>query len=42
MRNVYITPHSAFYTQEALLDILNTTVENIEAFVRGSPMNLVP
>lgn len=42
MRNVYVTPHSAFYTQEALQDILNTTVENILAFVQGSPMNLVP
>ncbi len=41
MRNVYITPHSAFYTQEALLDILNTTVENIHAFIRGTPENLV-
>lgn len=42
MRNVYITPHSAFYTQEALLDILNTTIENIQAFIQGSPINLVP
>lgn len=42
MRNVYVTPHSAFYTQEALLDILNTTAENIQAFVKGSSMNLVP
>lgn len=41
MRNVYITPHSAFYTQEALLDILNTTVENIHAFIHGTPGNLV-
>ncbi|HPD20591.1 MAG: hydroxyacid dehydrogenase [Desulfomonilia bacterium] len=41
MRNVYITPHSAFYTQEALLDILNTTVENIRSFASGTPINLV-
>jgi D-lactate dehydrogenase len=41
MRNVYITPHSAFYTQEALLDILNTTVENIRSFASGNPINLV-
>jgi D-lactate dehydrogenase len=41
MRNVYITPHSAFYTQEALLDILNTTVENIRSFASGTPKNLI-
>jgi len=41
MRNVYITPHSAFYTQEALLDILNTTVENIRSFASETPVNLV-
>jgi D-lactate dehydrogenase len=41
MRNVYITPHSAFYTQEALLDILNTTVDNIRSFAAGAPKNLV-
>ncbi|MDT8271747.1 MAG: hydroxyacid dehydrogenase [Desulfomonilia bacterium] len=41
LRNVYITPHSAFYTQEALLDILNTTLDNIQAFVQGSPQNVV-
>ncbi len=41
MRNVYITPHSAFYTQEALLDILNTTVENIRSFASGTSINLV-
>lgn len=41
MRNVYITPHSAFYTQEALLGILNTTVENIRSFASGKPINLV-
>ena len=30
--NVIITPHLAFYTQEALERILETTVENINAF----------
>lgn len=41
MRNVYVTPHSAFYTREALLAIVDTTVENIRAFLRGTPVNLV-
>lgn len=37
----YITPHSAFYSKEALLRILDTTVENIESFLKGKPINLV-
>ncbi len=41
MRNVVITPHSAFYTNEAVQRILNTTVENIQAFIRGKPQNVV-
>lgn len=35
MRNVVITPHSAFNTQEAVRRILDTTVENIRAYERG-------
>lgn len=41
MRNVYITPHSAFDTREAVQRILDTTAENIGAFVRGEPRNVV-
>lgn len=41
MRNVIITPHSAFNTREAVGRILNTTVENIIAFVKGEPKNVV-
>lgn len=41
MNNVYITPHSAFYTQEALSRIVNTTVDNIVSFVDGKPKNVV-
>lgn len=41
LRNVIITPHSAFYTREALWRILDTTVENIEAFIKGEPQNVV-
>lgn len=41
LRNVIITPHNAFYTQEAIWRILDTTVENIESFLKGKPQNVV-
>ena len=41
MRNVIVTPHSAFNTREAVERIVRTTVENIEAFVAGTPRNVV-
>lgn len=41
LRNVVITPHSAFDTREAVQRILDTTLENIEAFVSGQRRNLV-
>lgn len=41
LRNVVITPHSAFYTREALERILETTRENIESFLAGGPSNVV-
>ncbi|NNE35369.1 MAG: hypothetical protein HKN13_09040 [Rhodothermales bacterium] len=41
MRNVIITPHSAFNTREAVQRILATTVENIAAFAGRDPMNVV-
>jgi len=33
--NVIITPHNAFNTKEAIQRIINTTVKNIEAFLKG-------
>jgi D-lactate dehydrogenase len=41
MPNVIVTPHSAFNTREAIGRISETTVKNIEAFLRGAPENLV-
>ncbi|MHB1295076.1 MAG: hydroxyacid dehydrogenase [Anaerolineae bacterium] len=41
MRNVIITPHSAFNTREAVERLLATTVENIECYVAGEPQNVV-
>ena len=39
--NIIFTPHIAFYSKEALERILETTVENIVAFVSGKPQNVV-
>jgi D-lactate dehydrogenase len=41
MRNVFITPHSAFNTREALERILVTTVANIRGFANGTPQAVV-
>jgi len=41
MRNVVITPHSAFNTEEAVRRILDTTVENLLAWGGGEPRNVV-
>jgi D-lactate dehydrogenase len=42
MPNVLVTPHNAFNTQEAVARILDTTIENIKAFIAGKPTNLIP
>ncbi len=44
MPNVLITPHNAFNSQEALMRILGTTIENIKGFVGNTlnPKNIVP
>jgi len=42
MKNVVVTPHSAFYTREAIQRILDTTVANIRAFAGGKIQNAVP
>jgi D-lactate dehydrogenase len=39
--NVIVTPHNAFNTKEAYLRILDTSIDNIVAFVKGAPTNLV-
>jgi D-lactate dehydrogenase len=41
MRNVLVTPHSAFNTREAVRRILETTEENITAFANGEAVNVV-
>ncbi len=39
--DVIVTPHNAFNSREALLQILETTVLNIQAFETGKPRNTV-
>jgi D-lactate dehydrogenase len=39
--NVLYTPHSAFFTKEAIGRILQTTIENIQKFRDEKPTNLV-
>lgn len=40
-KNVIVTPHSAFYTKDAIEKILRTTGENIVSFTAGRPQNIV-
>ncbi len=39
--NVVFTPHIGFYSIEALKRILDTTVNNINAFINNNPVNVV-
>jgi len=39
--NVVFTPHVAFNTHEAITRLWHETVENLKAFIAGSPQNLV-
>ena len=41
LRNVIVTPHSAFATREAIDRIIETTAANLNAFADGAPINLV-
>lgn len=42
MPNVLLTPHTAFNTKEAIIRILDTTLQNIEFFMKGEIKNAVP
>ena len=39
--NVIFTPHTAFYSKEALKRILDTTIHNIGAFLEANPVNTI-
>lgn len=40
-KNVIITPHNAFDSQESLIRILDTTILNIQSFIDNKPNNIV-
>jgi D-lactate dehydrogenase len=40
-KNVIVTPHSAFYTNEAVKKIIETTGDSILSFIAGNPKNIV-
>jgi glycerate dehydrogenase len=40
-KNCIITPHTAWITREARQRIIDTTAENIEAFLKGKPVHVV-
>ncbi|HOE96790.1 MAG TPA: NAD(P)-dependent oxidoreductase, partial [Candidatus Sumerlaeota bacterium] len=39
--NLVITPHMAWASLEARRRLMRTTAENIAAFLRGAPINVV-
>jgi D-lactate dehydrogenase len=39
--NVIVTPHCAFFSKEAVERLLEVTIANIEAFIRGEPQNVI-
>lgn len=39
--DVLVTPHIAYDTEEAVRRIIDTTLQNIEGFIRGAPQNVV-
>jgi D-lactate dehydrogenase len=41
MDNVIVTPHNAFNSKEALIRILDTTIEDIKSFWKGKTKNIV-
>jgi glycerate dehydrogenase len=40
-KNCYITPHISWATRSARARLMQTTVDNIAAFMRGEPLNVV-
>jgi D-lactate dehydrogenase len=40
-KNVIVTPHNAFNSQEALMRILDTTILNIQSFIKNKSINKI-
>lgn len=41
LKNIVLTPHSAWYTKESFENIADTVVSNIEAYIKGEPINVI-
>jgi glycerate dehydrogenase len=41
MPNVIVTPHIAFFSDEAEAEIIRTTADNIKSFIEGKPQNII-
>ena len=41
LKNVTITPHSAFYTVEALERLTTICIDNVDNFINGKPTNII-
>ena len=41
-KNCLITPHNAWAMRAARARLMRTTVENVRAFLAGTPQNVVP
>lgn len=41
LENIVLTPHVAWFTDEALENMASIIVKNVEAFVKGKPQNVV-
>lgn len=41
MDNVLVTPHNAFNSHEAVMRIVDTTIDNIQAYLEGVPKNQI-
>ena len=40
-RNCYITPHIAWATKDARIRLMQMTIDNLQAFLNGQPINVV-
>ncbi len=39
-KNAYLTPHVGFFSEESLLDRLGIVIANVDAFLKGAPINV--
>jgi glycerate dehydrogenase len=40
-KNCIITPHISWATKESRIRLMNTTISNLSAFMKGNPVNVV-